>query len=269
MERGAWCRKKADVGKRRKGVVMKTLSGGPRRSRWSRPLRELASQRFLILVLAGLAVAMVVLLILLKNYELLQTTPISGGVTEYKIRLFQRFDIYLKNEVKPTPDVFNSAILISISSMALFALLFLERAQAHVSRSLRWFFVSVWLGFGYLAADELIAIHETIGRNLNFLADIPGVEKADNVVFTLYVIPVVVFLVVFRRILFSSSTATAFIALGVVFFLAGVVADEIEIGQAEDFIEILGATSFLMGFAIVMIDSLLAAVLVETPGIPG
>jgi hypothetical protein len=239
-----------------------------RRQSGSNAAGELAKQRFLIFVLGGTAVAIVVLFILLQNYELIRTTPIpNSNVVVYKVRLFDSFDVQLKNEVKPTPDVFNSAILLSISSMALLALLFLERAAADVSRSLRWFFVSVWLGFAFLAGDELLAFHETIGQNLGFLADLPGVEEADDVVFAAYLIPVLVFLIAFRRILFSSPAATRFFALGVIFFVTGAAADLIHIGEAEDFIEILGSAWFFAGFVIVMIDRMLDGLRAPSTGI--
>ena len=79
---------------------------------------------------------------------------------------------------------------------------------------LRRFFGFAAGGLAFLAADELFAIHETVGHNLRFLADLPGVERPDDVVFLSYGLAVLVFAWLFRDILLQNVAAVRLFGVG-------------------------------------------------------
>jgi hypothetical protein len=95
------------------------------------------------------------------------------------------FDLYVDGEPKPGASVFGAIALFMLATAAFltFAALRFAGARSH----LRSFWLIASAGLGVAAADELLAIHESIGHNLPFLADLPGVKRPDDVLLMLYV----------------------------------------------------------------------------------
>ena len=105
---------------------------------------------------------------------------------------------------------------------------FLRRARigrAVAPRTLRVLPRCSALGLAFLALDEMLALHETIGYNLDFLADLPGVNSPEDVVFALYAVPAVAFFVVYRDLLAVSRWGIRLVALGVALFGVAAVLD--------------------------------------------
>jgi len=157
--------------------------------------------------------------------------PYEGGGDVYKIRILDAVTIYADEESRPIPDKISSSGLIAIATMSLMALLLLR--AAHAGPRLMRFFLLLSIGLAYLAADELLAIHETVGHNLRFLADVPGVERPDDLVFALYIVPVAWFAWAFRDIFRGERTVVALLAAGAAFFLLAAAGDVAGVGIDE------------------------------------
>ena len=90
------------------------------------------------------------------------TETIIRKVEVFGVTVYQSTSGFLE------PDVITGALLVGLSAIGLVVTILLDSDDDSLDR-LRWFFLLTWLGAGYLAADELFAIHETIGHNLQFL----------------------------------------------------------------------------------------------------
>ena len=83
---------------------------------------------------------------------------------------------------------------ISVCALALIAVLLLAGARAiGDDAALRRTFVTAGLGSAYLAADDLLAIHETVGHNLGALAALPVIDHPDDLIVGLYGLAVLAF----------------------------------------------------------------------------
>jgi hypothetical protein len=149
--------------------------------------------------------------------------PYEDSGLVYKIRVLDVFDAYADDESRPTPDKLSSIGLVAVASMSLMTLLLLNAAAA--APRVRRFYAFATAGLALVAADELFALHETLGHNLRFLADLPGVERPDDVVFLSYSIPLAVFAWAFRDVLFAERTAVGLFAVGTVLYGIAVVGD--------------------------------------------
>jgi hypothetical protein len=149
--------------------------------------------------------------------------PYKSG-TIYEVRLLDSFTLYAPEEAKPNPDKLTSLVLACATTMLLMALLLLTavRSDAH----LRAFFGWGAAGLALLTLDETLALHELLGHNLQFLADVPGVERPDDLIFALYPFAAAIFAWRFRDILLRESpiVVVAF-GLGVVCLVVAVIGD--------------------------------------------
>jgi hypothetical protein len=149
--------------------------------------------------------------------------PYEDSGLVYKIRVLDVFNAYADEESRPTPDKLSSVGLVAEASMSLMTLLLLNAAAA--APRVRRFYAFATAGLAFLAVDELFAFHETLGHNLRFLADLPGVERPDDLVFLSYSIPLAIFAWAFRDILFAERTAVSLFAVGTVLYGIAVVGD--------------------------------------------
>ena len=122
---------------------------------------------------AGCAASLLLLYILVRgNYEVLDKGALLPYTSAeiYRIELFGRITVYAQPEAKTSFDILDSWILISVSSVALLALIFLWTARVATEARTAGFFFAAWLGAGFLAVDEIVGAHENLGHNLRFLA---------------------------------------------------------------------------------------------------
>jgi len=203
---------------------------------------------------AALLVLVVVAFALSKNYERIaegQLLPYTEGEVA-QVRFFDSFTLYIAREQPRLLDAFTTVALAMVSGIALFAFALASRRPMADPRA-RAFFLVCLLGTLFLAVDESMAIHETIGHNMRFLADLPGVHRPDDVIFASYIVPALIVLVLFRRLIFSSRGALAFFAAGLGLFVAAGVFDLIGIGVDELIEPLLGAC-FIGGFTTIALD---------------
>ncbi len=189
--------------------------------------------------------------------------------TIYKIQLVDGVNVYAEKEIDPSLDIFNSLLLFFVASVSAFAALLLRRLGSAIR--LQVFFGLAALGAGYLGADELFAIHESIGHNLRFLADLPGVRQPDGPVQAFYAIPALIFLYVFRDLLLASGPARRAFVLGTVLLVVAYMGDGRDFlsSRAEDTLELLASMSYVAAFLLLALhhvapDAGRAAVLQRT-----
>jgi hypothetical protein len=174
----------------------------------------------------GVVVAVAVVSAAPSLYEVVRSgrdlAPYSSTYL-YEVRVLDAFTLYATPETRPSLDKLSAVGLVAAGTMVFTALLLLRAARADIR--LQRFFAFASAGLAFLAADELFGIHELIGHNLRFLADLPGVTRPDDVVFALYALPLAVFAWSFRDVVRPHRTAVRLFGLGLVFFAVAVVGD--------------------------------------------
>jgi hypothetical protein len=171
--------------------------------------------------------------------------PNTGEV--YKLRVLDTVTVYADGQSRPIPDKISSAAMVAAATMTLIAALLLGAAGA--GRRKRQFYALATAGLAFLAIDETFAVHQTIGHNLGFLADLPGVDRPDDVVFALFGLAALVFVWSFRDILLSRRRPTQLFVLGGVFFVIAVLGDVTSRGFEEP-AEVVAAGCILAGLII-------------------
>jgi hypothetical protein len=184
--------------------------------------------------------------------------------TVYKVRVFG-VELYAENEVKPTLDVLNAALLLIIASVSMLGALLLNRLRGRATRRLQVFLGLAALGSGYLAADELLAIHESLGHNMRFLAGAFGSEQPDGAVQLAYAVPIGAFAWVFRDLFLTSRTVKWLFGVGAGLFAIALLGDGRDLLNTtqEDFIESCASVVLVAGFVVLTMDHIARAL--QTP----
>lgn len=201
---------------------------------------------FALLVLAYLAS---------ENYDVVREGRLFPEIRSevYEVRLFDTFTVYVAPErgVKPL-DTLNALVLAATSGAAFLAAVQLVRVR-RVLRRARAFFVVSSLAFAYLAADEIFGVHETIGANARYLADLPGVKHPDDIVIALYLIPVLVALACFWTVIFSSRRGRAFFAAAFAFYVLAALLD-VTGALLDEPVEVLSSVFTLGGVTTIALE---------------
>jgi hypothetical protein len=192
---------------------------------------KFASPKLRLAAAAGVVAILAIGALFLLPSELYEVTdkgrgpgivPYDSGLM-YKLRVLDSLTLYAPDEARPHPDKLTSILLAAATAMTLMAF-FLVRAARGDPRS-RTFFAWASAGLALLTLDETFALHELVGHNLHFLADVPGVERPDDLLFALYPIAVAVFAWSFRDVLLAHTDAVRMFAIGGLFFLIAVAGD--------------------------------------------
>ncbi len=215
------------------------MSGGTLRTVRLRHAIPLAA----VIAIAGLLIAAVATAEVLARGELLPYSP----MTVERVEVLGGIELWVARESLVRLDILNGAIL---ALGGLVAFLTAARIGRRVPRTFR-FFVLLGLGLTYLALDEMLALHETIGYNLEFLADVPGTNSPEDVVFALYAVPAVAFFYVYRDLIAVSVWGARLVVLGVALFGAAAVLDVLDAIVDEQWVEPPGSAALAAGFALV------------------
>jgi hypothetical protein len=172
----------------------------------------------------------------------------SDGVR--KLLVLDEITIYIDSESRSVgPDLISGIALIALATAAAMTLLLLGLAGA-TGRLLEFYTVTA-LGLLLLGLDEMAGLHESVGHNLPFLADIPGVEHPDDIIFALYWIPAVLYVVWFRDVLLGTQLTRRLFITGVVMLaLAG--AADVAGSSFDDLFEVLSAAGIGGGLVVLM-----------------
>jgi hypothetical protein len=205
--------------------------------------------RALIAIAAVVTVAGIGMLLAPSLYEVVDkgedVRPYDSGVV-YKIRVADSVTFYAAEESQPDMDAISGSVLVALTVASLITLLVLRTAGKDLR--LRRFYALASLGFGLLAVDEFFAIHETIGHNLPLLTDLPGIERPDDALFTLLVIPAIVFVYAYRDILFGTRRLQWLFAGAFAAFALAAGSDIIGV-SADEPLEVISGACILGGFA--------------------
>src|SRR5919112_1438709 len=221
-----------------------------RRSNRGRRRLFAASIAVVVLVLAGLVSQASSFYDVLDKGRGQPLVPYDGTGLIYKIRILDSVNVYADEESRPTPDKLSTVGLVGAASMSLMTLLLLGAVAA--PDRLRRFYALTTAGLAFLAVDELFAFHETLGHNLRFLADLPGVERPDDVVFLLYAVPLAAFAWSFRDVLLSDRNALGLFSVGTVFYAISAAADLAGVGIDEP-AEVVASLCLLAGLAVITV----------------
>ena len=195
------------------------------------------------LAVLGLLIAALASAEVLARGELLPYTP----MTVERVEVLGGIELWVARESLVRLDILNGLIL-GVGSLVAFSP---RRGSGRASpRTFRFFFL-LGLGLGYLALDEMLAVHETVGYNLDFLADVPGTNSPEDVVFALYAVPAVAFFVAYRDLMAVSRWGFRLVILGVALFGAAAVLDVLDAVIDEQWVEPPGSAALVAGFALV------------------
>jgi hypothetical protein len=207
--------------------------------------------------------ALSALLLLERNVDVLargQLLADDGVFTEIaKVRLFGAITLYVDVSPLSAGDLLNGVVLVAIAGAALLAVVLLG-ATSSAPAELRSFFKVVVFAAAWLAADEMLSIHETVGDNLLFLSALPGVHHPDDALMLLYGVVAVVLFVRFRHVILGSRAAIAWYALAAACFGAAVACDMLLSTRVEEFLEVAATVAFLGGFITLARDHVLRAI---------
>jgi hypothetical protein len=178
--------------------------------------------------------------------------PYDAG-SVYKVRVLDTFTLYADSESSLEPDKLTGTALAAAATMTLMTALLLYAAGGNLR--LRRFYAWATGGLAFLAADELFAIHESVGHNLQFLADLPGIERPDDVVFMVVGVAALIFVWAFRDVMFSNRLATRMFIVGGGFFVIAGVGDAVSSGLEEP-AEVAAALCILAGLVTITVSVL-------------
>ena len=203
-----------------------------------------------LLGVVGLLVAVALIAAPGPPYELRgeASVPYNAGTVK-EVRVLGSMTVYVDGEPKPGAQVIAAIGLLALAAASFTTALALSLAGA-VTR-LRNFYLLVALGLGYAGIDELFAIHESIGHNLQFLADVPGITRPDDVVIALYLLPIALFAYAFRDFLLSHRAASILMAAGLALFAMSSAADIASL-HVEEYLELIAGLCVGLGISMLM-----------------
>lgn len=176
----------------------------------------------------------------------------SGEV--YRVRLFDAVTFYADGESRPTPDLVSGMALVAAAVAALVVGLLLRAIYGRRRRHLFAFYAVLSGGMAFLALDELMGIHETVGHNLRFLGDLPAVRHPDDVIVALYALPAMAFLFHFRDLITRSARVRRLFGAAAVLLVAAVALDAFTATPAEDLVEALAGFAILAGLTLLALE---------------
>ncbi|MGH2980193.1 MAG: hypothetical protein ACRDLQ_11250 [Solirubrobacterales bacterium] len=171
----------------------------------------------------------------------------AGEVKE--VRVLDAVDVYVDGEPKLGASVFGAIALFVLATASLMTLAALRFAGS--PRRLLWFWGIASAGLAVAAADELLAIHESIGHNLPFLADLPGVKRPDDVLLMLYLPGALAFAWWFRDVLREHRLTFACMMAAIGCFALSAASDLVSL-RIEEWFELVAGLFIAAGLIALM-----------------
>lgn len=168
--------------------------------------------------------------------------------TIYKLEVLGGVTVYVEPDIKPSPDLLNGGLLLIVAGMSALAALLCRGENA-------WFAAVTGVASAALAVDELTGVHESIGHNLRWLAEMPGVERPDDAIIALYGLVALLYAWRFRRILLGSRAALIAGALSFGTFVLAAGMDLVGAGLEEP-LEVVATLAALAAVALLYRDLL-------------
>ena len=173
--------------------------------------------------------------------------PYVKGYSIYQVRILDRFDFYVEPDFKPTSDAFNAYVLVGIAFISLTFATVIRVLSIESAHRAFWLFLCMFFGATYLATDELLGIHETLGHNMQFLTTwIPIAERPDDAIIMLYGVPALMFVGYFFKTLWVSKKSIGLFVGAIFLFAVGAVADGYAL-PIEEFCEVASSICLIAG----------------------
>lgn len=168
-----------------------------------------------------------------------------------RLRVAETFTIHVDLTRGVVEDAVTGFFLTIMATAAFMAGMLL--ASRDSPRPLVRFYLISAAAIGFLAADELLSLHETVGHNIRPL--VPGMEKPDNLVTFVYAVLALAALVVFRRVLWRRRPQRVLFSATAVLFLIAVAFDVLS-ARGEEPAEVLASACAGVGFLTMLADDL-------------
>jgi hypothetical protein len=178
------------------------------------------------------------------------TVDVSYPAGEVKqARVLGAVDLYYDGEPKPGASVLGAIALFVLATASLVTFFSLRFAGAR--RKLRLFWLIAAAGLAVAATDELFAVHESVGHNLQWLADIPGVKRPDDFLMSFYLVGALAFAWWFRDVL-REYRPTFVCMIAAIAFFAGSAGADLASAHVEEWFELFAGLFVAAGLVLLM-----------------
>jgi hypothetical protein len=167
----------------------------------------------------------------------------------HEVRVLGAVDVRVDGEPKLGASVFGAIALFMLATASFVTFAALRMAGAR--RQIRALWLIAAAGLAVAAADELLAIHETVGHNLPQLADVPGVKRPDDLLMLLYLPAVMTFAWAFRDVLRERRLTYVCLSAAGGCFVLSIAADLASV-HIEEWFELLAGLFIAAGLIALM-----------------
>jgi hypothetical protein len=176
---------------------------------------------------------------------------LPAGVEVARVRVAGLVTIYVDLARGNAEDAVTGVLLTAMGTAAVMTGLLLSGAGA--ARRLVRCYLVFGAAMAFLAADELLSLHETIGYSIERI--FPGIDRANNLIVALYALLAVAGLIAFRRELWRGRARRVLFVAAAAIFALSVVFDILK-SSAEEPAEVLAALCVVVGFLTLLADDL-------------
>jgi hypothetical protein len=203
------------------------------------------------LAIAGIGVGAIVAALLLQGslFDVRGTVDVPYPAGEVKEVQVLGLSLKVDGEPKPGASVLGAIALLMLATACFMTFAALRLAGAQ--RRLVWFWLIASAGLSVAATDELLAVHESIGHNLPFLADLPGVKRPDDLLLLLYLPGALAFGWWFRDVLREYRMTLWCMTAAISCFALSAVSDLLSM-RLEEWFELLAGLFIAAGLVALM-----------------
>jgi hypothetical protein len=181
-----------------------------------------------------------------------------------RVRAFDSYTFLAAPQSASDHDVINGLLLALLAGVALLGAMLAWTSGAS-ARLVRFFSLAA-LGAAVLGFAEIAEIDETVGYNVQWIDNLPGVT-AENLDLLVLGPVALVFLWLYRDVILSSRDAVWFWAVGAVLFFLTLGMDLLLDTPLEDAIEVVASTFLLVGYTVLAVDRLRAEAVEAIPAV--
>ena len=204
-----------------------------------------------VLAIAGIGAGAIVAAVLLRGSLVHVGGPVDVPYPSGEVKELQVLGLSLKVDGEPRPgaSVLGAIALFMLATACFMTFVALRFAAAQ--RQLVWFWLIASAGLAVAATDELFAMHESIGHNLPFLADLPGVKRPDDVLILLYLPGALAFAWWFRDVLRAHRTTLWCMTAAISCFALSAASDLLSL-RLEEWFELMAGLFIAAGLVTLM-----------------
>jgi hypothetical protein len=139
----------------------------------------------------------------------------------YKVGLMDSFTLFVGPERQLERDILKALILAAVAIAALTFGVVLAWMKKGSALQPGRFFIFVFFVIGFLAADEVLRIQGTLGRNLRFLGDLPFKDHPIDSIVLYAGVTAALFMTRYRKTILASRGALGLMVIALAVFAAG------------------------------------------------